>query len=1254
MTKTTPISDTTILHNIQAQFSSYSVKDVAETLFVFSLWLPNLASWFKHQLLVVAFATMKSEDFSDTDQITSYSDFEELLNNISILLPSVPSLEDYVPQLDWGDVRYFFDGRSYKIFYGCNIETIHDYLYAFDLMFASHDDEIHPMFARSPKKEFKICLELQDTIISCIRVTQGEVAFDHIEPGHIEIPSEKFWSDARGYYNAFDSIDFVSDDVYKHYSIRLGSDAYISRIQDNNIFELAFEGKLIDYFFVEHDGKHYSVLPRVYFEVLIQKWANLFAEHKDILLSKINYQKELTLDLLEYVSQRHKENEILALPSPALQSGKPEDPIFACGFTSRDRLFLVYVMSPFVDDTTTQTELKELSKDLNNAIKLISQEPTTLALHMDRQMVVFSSERKTTPKPEIIVVLPSALIDGIALTMPEDLPATVMFMHDFLGLIDELDDLVTLSDFFDFLTEDDMNKSITPSSYVDRFGAFRDSHGVIVHGASEFNLIVLDPHWGSQHRYETLKTFWSIFPARVGDHLGHPRSWVVETIAGKQNNLVSRKYIGRVLFCEIGNVLIVVNSPLHLVSKDTARVADLITEAIEDGLSHASDILSNHLFFRSTFMLQITIYPTELIQQDEGFANLRSLTPSPKGWDLDGGPLGIRKRGIRIAIDENILSNIMMNSTDRSLEANLISDIISEINKFTSSSNLNEILKQIRQFGHNKPRYMRHQFAKIASFPEYISPSKPEETHRKAAGKLIAQTALAIGFSPGQYTGDSAKNHLNTLRKALVAQVEDLVETYLYNESIPFLIAKIDALADEYYRTRKSIQASLAHEVEYDRAERIAEHEIEFVTTHRAYRYLIEKFVQLTPSGTDMLNEPKFQQLVALVQRLLQVYQASDSLHYGAYPVTIDVDEDYIISVLYDADIENMQQSYHEEMAQIELGFTGNISDQLDIVTPMETFTEQIDEAFAKSVGFRFTTMLNVLRVLSLWSEFTGHEEATFYSEEKDELIQIFEDSIEDTERTELSNVLEFLVFRPDQVLVTTGMKTPADDLPVWEYFKRPAKYNIRPLIHIDNKYCWGAYSVSRTGMIWISAIQSGKLPFDMQQSTIDKLVEDEKAKIEKAIVAKTAEIISDFTSFVDTEVDLRKRDKNGRHPAKLGDYDVLAYVKKKNVILNVECKDILPAYCMKDDSRIRRKFFEDGKDNRGFLGKVERREDYLTSHTAIALEILGYAGADSESPKVISLFVARRSYWWTRFPPVETEVKFMTLDMLRDFLSKL
>jgi hypothetical protein len=1243
-----PVLD--VIQSLQTLFASYSVKDVAETLFISSLWLPNMSSWFKHQIMVAAFISMKPATFSESDMIATYDDFKDLIEEIYPLVPSNLFMEDYVPQLDWGEVRYFFEDTAYKIFYGCNIETIYDFLYVFDLMFASRDDVLQPIVARSPRTELVTCLQLQDTIISYIDQDPHKIDIENIEPGYLEVPLETFWMNARAYYNAFDSIDFVPEEVFDNYSIALGSASFISRIGVDQIVDLASTGELIDIFFVEHEGKYYSVLPRMFSEVLIQQWAKVFAEYMDKLLREIDYQKELTLDLLIYVSQRHNEDKILALPSPVSSENKPEDLVFACGFISRDRLFLVYVAHPIIDKDSTQSELEKLASELHQAIESITREPISLALHMDRE-IIFISERGRKLRPEIIIVLPSVSIDGVALAIPEDLPGTVMFIHDFLGLFDELDDLAMLSDFFDFLRAHDSTLLMPFYSFVDKYGAFQDMHGVIVPGARDFTHIMLDPHWGSHKRYETLGNFWQLFPTRVGDYLGHPRRWSVEMVSNRPN-LVSRQYVGRILISNIGRTLALINSPLHLVSPSTASLADLLTDALEDSLTLNADVLSEHSFFQGNYILQITVYPSELILKNDKFQRLRNLMPSGERWKLDNGVLGIQTRGIRIAFDETLISKAFLESTDRTLEADLLSAILIEIDKFAPSPRLTDILAQIKLFAKNELRYKMHEFTKMASFPEYVSPSKPEESHRKAAGKLVAQTALDIGVSPGQYELDDAKTKLNNLRKALVARIDDLVREYSYQASIQFLIEKIDALIDENFRARKSIEGSLVHEVEYDRVESSANHELEFLSNYKAYQYLIEKFVQLTPDGTRLMQESQFQSLIALIARLIQVYQASDSIYYGAYPVTLHVDEDFIISATYNADIEDMQQIYHQEMARIHLGLTGNTLDRIDTVTP--EFMEQTDRAFHDSLEFRFTTMVAVLRVLSLWAdlEFSSHEEATFYSARLDELTQELEDKIEDTNKVELSKVLDFLTLSPDQMLIIYGQQKLSDDLPVWEHFKRPGRYSIRPIIRIENQYYWGAYSASRAGMIWISALQSGKLPFDIQEDAIKEIIEDEKKKVESVIVNKTAEILSDFTPNVATEVQLHKRDRSGEHPQELGDYDVLAYVPERNILLNVECKDILPAYCLKDDSRIRRKFFGDGgNEDKGYLEKVEKREAYLSENAQAILEILGWKSTDVV-PKVISMFVSSRAYWWTRFPPVETSVYFTELYTLRDFLT--
>src|SRR5258707_8363738 len=89
---------------LQKQFSLYSVKDIAETLFISSLWLPNVSSWLKHQIMVAAFISTKPQIFSASDTITAYDDFKALIEKIYPLLPSIPSMEDYIPELDWGDI----------------------------------------------------------------------------------------------------------------------------------------------------------------------------------------------------------------------------------------------------------------------------------------------------------------------------------------------------------------------------------------------------------------------------------------------------------------------------------------------------------------------------------------------------------------------------------------------------------------------------------------------------------------------------------------------------------------------------------------------------------------------------------------------------------------------------------------------------------------------------------------------------------------------------------------------------------------------------------------------------------------------------------------------------------------------------------------------------------------------------------------------------------------------------------------------
>ncbi|WP_239477004.1 hypothetical protein [Salmonella enterica] len=93
----------------------------------------------------------------------------------------------------------------------------------------------------------------------------------------------------------------------------------------------------------------------------------------------------------------------------------------------------------------------------------------------------------------------------------------ILFRTEFIALFDSIDNLNELSLFFSYLEQ---NKSkINPFliSTIDKFASFKGTHSVLEDGAINFNMITLDPHWGSNWRYEELKKYWSEVPSNFPD-----------------------------------------------------------------------------------------------------------------------------------------------------------------------------------------------------------------------------------------------------------------------------------------------------------------------------------------------------------------------------------------------------------------------------------------------------------------------------------------------------------------------------------------------------------------------------------------------------------------------------------------------------------------------------------------------------------------------------------------------------------------
>jgi hypothetical protein len=488
-----------------------------------------------------------------------------------------------------------------------------------------------------------------------------------------------------------------------------------------------------------------------------------------------------------------------------------------------------------------------------------------------------------------------------------------------------------------------------------------------------------------------------------------------------------------------------------------------------------------------------------------------------------------------------------------------------------------------------------------------------------------------------------------------VEKTDKIVARFNLQLSIPLLIEKIDALTNEAVLYEARIKESLEHEVDYEREESASEERDRYLHRHSIYRYLIEKFVQIQPCGNEEFAILHLKEILAYIDRLLDIRFASDSIHYGMYPAKINIDHDFIVSLKYDTDIKGMKHEYGKEQAKINLGIIGNEKDIPGSHIPITEYMDDLDRSFKDDCGFTLRNLLDVQRIMSLWASCNKKEsEHTYYSATTEEIAEICTKKIKEYDPSETENILKFLTLKPENILRIVGDSRIAKDLPTWEHAKRSTRYSIRSLIEINNKYYWGPHSIERARNIWATTYTYHRLPCETNAPTVLMILKSGHKGLENCLQEKINKIVERFTRDVECNVYPHKFDNE---ISDIGDYDILAFLKNNNILLNIESKIIDPAYCFKDMGRLQRRIFGERKDGgsfkKGYLQIVEEREDYLKAKAIDVIKRMNW-DVPSEFPTIISIFVTKMSYWWTKFPPLKTDVNFIEIKLLDAFLKKL
>ncbi|MFC9776281.1 YecA family protein [Paenibacillus chitinolyticus] len=1232
-----------LVEGLEEFFKDYNPIDLSKAIFAIASWGPNISASVKIHLMYKVMLCINEEEFCSNKEIKDYKELNEFFQLLNRRLPQFATLEDYWPEQDFGEIRFYHDKKLWKVFYGGGFENSYEYLYMYQLLFVPLNQEFLDSFGRSPTEELSSILYIQDYIISQLKSNNKRFENENLPPsGYLECPDLEYYENINELWGSIDLEYMLDKNVINSFCCDFG-DVPKHELKEsvfvNNFFEtIKFP------LFIKFTGKLLPIFTRDYAVYIFNEWGKIYREFKEK-RRDINTKMICDINVSQFIKNRFLDD-VFSLVSP-MKEGKPLSIIYTVAYISHNELQLVYTLDPM--STDLQVDIENLKQEILETEEVINSGELQFLLNGENQVVSLTVNKSILNlKARIIILIPSLSTESVFFSIPNDFKVDVFFIREYIAIIDEIENLNELSKFFVFLEE--MQNKAFHSSKLDLFGAFKDTSSVLIEGANDFNMVMLDTNWGSRYRYESLLTFWNLFPEIP--YFNNPRYWKI-TKENKSIRLESKKDKDVTFYKKIGETHFFVGSHLNM-SYDQARLSFFLTECLEYNIGSFSKELAVLQFFKQQNLLIGRVYPSSLVKGNDRYSHVSHLLPKEKLWEMECYYTSLDFFGFRIVFEDHLVQENFKGQLDRTLENRLLIDFLSSIDQVKSDELFQAVSKNIKMSSINKPGFILNELTFDYEISDIKSVLLPDSEHFKKVRNRIAFLCKEELLQPGLYNMQQGISILNMICRLIISDLRLELSRFESKQLLRFLINQSDASIHQNNVSREMISNSLQMDVDFDRGEKIKENENDFIRYHKCIRYLIESSLLVENSGFLKIDSKTYKYLLALVDWLFVVYAASDSIHYQVnVDCTIEITGDYLVNVNYDEKTNANMKEYQTYLANQILD---QKDEKVEAIDNIQSYLDTIDIAFLEDMQFSFKNMCLVLNVLSTWPT----QKNGFYRQEL--LTEVFNscvENIDDITVKEVKNILEFLELDKEMILKTIAANdSPSfrsnDNIPVWEYAKRPWRYSIKPLVIKDNYIYWGVASVDKAKKIWMRGISTFHLPYSLPGRAIENILKQQEKNFQDKMVDKTYEITKCFIPKVLKEAELYKIDRSQRHPKNLGDYDVLAFWEEKNVIFNIECKYIRDSYCMKDAKRDLDKIFYGNADKgKSYISKLLNRQSYLKDHY---LDICRSQNVEfnNSSPqvKIIPIFLTKKSTFWTQFPPIETEIVFLGLNDLSQYLS--
>lgn len=760
---------------LRALFTRYTADDVLVSLSVSDLWLPNVSSQVKHALAFAVSVAMTADSFRGSVTIESYSDFKKFIKQVYAILPGFPTLEDYVPELDWGEVKFPSKGSLLRIFYGGAVERISDFVTAFYLV---HGAEVQA------SQDMHLALLAQDHVLAAVDRASVAVA-DDIETGHIEIPAEIFWRACR--------------DAILSLSVR----AELARVSQGLVTKLAvlpapkrrmdfgdavITGSALPPVLVEVGTRRFPLALRNAAATVIQHWAG-----------KNNVASAEAI--ADFVSARLVN--VIKGPFKVVTRNERQPFIFSAAIFGGAKTYLVIAL-----EEVEMAQLPRLEAILKRAVS--SGEWALQPVGDPGAVQIRTTDGVLPTIDQLVVIAVLARVTTVpgVLKIPRT-KARVLPLSDFVTIFDSIEDIKELDRYWAFV--DAHFQTIGGfSGPADCFAAFRDSYALLADGAVVPTMITLDPHWGSTWRYRILTRYWDNAPPSFPDVPN--TAWDVERDPDGLYRSIAKRIPalswGTIVDnCVVHFMLVVGEQPIEV---DDGRILELLVHCLSDTLNQRQSILSGlPLFKYRQVVTKCQAKMDSLVSQvDIDY----SKPPLFSDWHVTENKTTL---SVHVVVQANLqhVQKHLADVSDASFEVAAAAAWVEGLSTSLSLASDPTVMAALNDTSNRKPRFMLRVMQRTIDVPDYASPHVPGPEHYKLARRDLAIAFKDLGAKEGKYELAAAKALIDPARDKFRALIHSRVSALRRSDLVQFCIEQLDALTAKYDREQSRIRISLAHEV---------------------------------------------------------------------------------------------------------------------------------------------------------------------------------------------------------------------------------------------------------------------------------------------------------------------------------------------------------------------------------------------------------------------------------------------------------